>query len=132
MLLHTLGEYDEVVLVHHTELGEEWAKHVLHHALEGGWCIAKSHRHDEELKSSKRRADGGLVDVLGRHQGLPKALKEVEAGHHLAAGQLVEEVTIAGQRVPVLDGYGVEVAVVEHEAERAVRLWCKQNRRSIR
>jgi len=62
------------------------------------------------------------VDVLGAVGHLPEASSEVERGKVAVAMQLVENVLDLGHRVFVGDRDSVQAAVVDANADRAIRL----------
>ena len=134
VLLGGLREYDDVVEVHHRELGEERTQHRFHHALEGRRCVAETHGHHQKLVRADRCAYRCFPDVLPVHVHLPVAEDEVDAGHDLGLVQLqhVEEVLVPRQIVGVFDGLGVQGSVVDDEPETTVRLGDEHDGRAVR
>ena len=116
------GEDQDVVQVDEDEGVEVGAEDVMHEALEGGGGVGEAKGHDGELKVAIAGAEGGLGDVFRGDPNLVVAVAEVNLGEDGGAMEAVKELVNPGEGVAVLDGDGVEGAVVHTKAEGAILL----------
>ena len=73
-----LGESQNVIHIDKTE--RDVSKNMVHYSLENLACISQAKGKPEELKHTKVRDDGILLDVRGRHRNLVVSFLEVQFG----------------------------------------------------
>jgi hypothetical protein len=61
------------------------AKEPIHQPLECLSCVHEAKRHEQVLKQTKRRQDGGFLDVCWIHGDLVVPLDQVNDGEKFAA-----------------------------------------------
>jgi hypothetical protein len=96
--------------------------------LEGGWPVAESERHDQKFEEGVMRPECCLVDVGRPHADLVVSGSEVELGEEAGAMELVQQLVDDRDGEHILDGYGVQRAVVDAEPPRAVRFLDQEHR----
>ena len=116
------GRGDHIVHKRQSGHAGQLAYDDVHHSLEVARCSHRAHGHADKLKKTELADKGGLVDVLGAVGHLPEASSEVERGKVAVAMQLVENVLDLGHRVFVGNRDSVQAAVVDANADRAIRL----------
>lgn len=121
------GEDQDIIQVDKDEGVEVGAEDVVHEALEGGGGVGEAKRHDGELIVAIAGAEGGLGDVFGGHTNLVVAVAEVNLGEDGGPMEAVKELVNPWEGVTVLDGDGVEGAVVHTKAEGAILLLDKED-----
>jgi len=118
---------EDVVEEDEDETAKERLQDTVHQGLERRWRICGTERYDDELEVAMVGAEGRLGDVLRVHGHLVVPTAQVEFGEEARTFQFVKELIDHGDREFVLNGLGVEDAIVDAEAPAAILLPHKQH-----
>ena len=113
VLLHVMGEHQDVIEIDDDKGVEVGAEDVVHEALESGGCICEAEGHDGILEMAIAGAEGGLGDVVGVYADLVVAMAQVDLGEDCGAMEAIEELVDTGEGVAVLDRDVVETTVID-------------------
>lgn len=109
------------------ELAKEWAKELVHGSLESRRSVAETERHDAIFIMAGIRTESGLGDVFLGHADLMESLAEVELREARGGTELIQELINGGHRELVLDGDGVEGAIINATAPGTVLLFYEED-----
>jgi len=115
MVRPALAVNQNIVEENEDKPAEVSAEHVVHERLESRWGVAQPERHDQELVEAVVGAERRFVDILRPHPHLVIPRPKVELGEEARAMELVQELVDDGDGERVLDGEGVQGAVVDAE-----------------
>src|SRR5882724_395198 len=101
---------------------------MIHEGLEHSRSIARSHKHDQELKGAITHSEGCLPLMAYCNVNIVVASMEVKLGIDLCTSQLVEEIGDKWNQVPILLHDLVEVSEVDTESQGTILLLSKENR----
>src|SRR5258707_14482652 len=93
---------------------DKGAEDVVHHCLEGGWRVAQSKEHDEQLKESLVHGEGRLPLIPFLQLDIVEAPMEVQGGEPFCIMQPGEHVRDQWNQVGVLHHDLVQLPVVLH------------------
>src|SRR6266436_5620066 len=93
---------------------DKGAEDVIHHCLEGGWQVAQSKEHDEQLKESSVRGEGCLPLIPFFQSDVVEASMEVQGSEPFRIAQPGEHVGDQWKQVGVLHCDLVQLPVVLH------------------
>jgi len=88
--------------------------------LEGGRTVGHSEEHHEGFEEAAIGMEGCLLFVSGLDSYVIEAPLDVKLCEVLGSVELGDEFGDEGEKVPVLDGYGVQCAIVLDQPERAI------------
>jgi len=86
--------------------------------LEGGGTVGHSEEHYEGFEEAAIGTEGYLPFVSGLDSYVIETPLDIKLGKVLGSVELGDELGDEGERVPVLDGYGVQCAIVLDQPER--------------
>jgi hypothetical protein len=110
------GAVDQNVIEEHKHKpAEVGAQDFVHERLECRRGVAQPERHHQELVEAVVGAERRFVDVLGSHPHLVVPRPQVELGEEVRPIELIQELVDDGDGERVLDGEGVQGAVVDAE-----------------
>ena len=107
-------------------------KDPVHQSFKCGWGIAKSKRHDLELKEARMSGKGSLAASFRWKWNLQITTSQIQSRKPPFTGQHVQSIINARQRVGVLDRRQIQPAVVHAESGPAVLLSHQYTRRRPR
>jgi len=91
--------------------------------LEGGGAVGHSEEHYKGFEEAVIGAEGCLPFISGLDTYVIETLFDVKLCEVLGSAELRDEFGDEGERVPVLDGYGVQHAIVLDQPERTILLF---------
>jgi len=124
-----VAEDQDVIEEDEDAVMQERPEDVVHDCLERGQGISQPERHDQELVEPIMRLKRRLGNVSGEHPDLVVPRAEVQLGEEAGSEQLVEELIHHWDGVGVLNGDGVQGAVVDTETSQTIGLLEEDDRR---
>jgi len=113
MLLFHLCKDQNVVQVHYDDLFRyDSSEDVVHHSLEGSRAVGHSEKHYKRFEEAMVGAEGHLPFVSGLDAYIIETPADVQFCEILGSMELGDELGDEGERVSVLDSYGVQCTVV--------------------
>ena len=102
-----------VVQVHYYDpFGYESSENVVHHSLEGSGAVGHSKEYHEGFKEAMIGVEGHLLFISGFNVPIVEPPPDVKFCEVLGSTELGDEFGDEGERIPVLDGHGVQHAIV--------------------
>lgn len=120
MVFRGFGVNEDVINVHDDKLVQKWREHIIHQVHEGGWGVGEAKRKDSKLKVTIAGAEGGLVHIVGVNANLMISRPQIEGSEDGGALELIQQLIDTREGVAVLDGDGIEGAVVDTHAKGAI------------
>ena len=113
MLLFHLCKDQNVVQVHYDNpFRYDGSEDVIHHSLEGGGAVGHSEKHYEGFEEAMVGAEGCLPFISGLDAYIIETPADVEFCEVLSSAELRDKFGDEGERISVLDSYGVWCIVV--------------------
>jgi len=113
MFLFCLHKDQNVVQVHYyNPFGYESSEDVIHHSLEDGRTVGHSEEHHERLKEAAVGAEGCFPFISGLDAYIIETPADVKFCEVPGSAELGDKLGDKKEGVPVLDGYGVQRAIV--------------------
>jgi len=95
--------------------------------LEGGGAVSHSEEHYEGFEEAMIGTEGCLPFVSGLDTYVIETPSDVKLGEVLGSAELGNELGDEGERVPVLDSYSVQRAIVLDQPEQAILLFNEEH-----
>ena len=113
VFLFCLHKDQNVIQVHYyNPFSYEGSEDVIHHSLEGGRTVGHSEEHYERLKEAAVGVEGCFPFIFGLNAYIIETLVDVKFCEVPGSTELGDELGDKRKEVPVLDGYGVQYAIV--------------------
>jgi len=96
--------------------------------LEGGGTVGHSKEHHKRFKEAVIGMEGCLPFVSGLNTYVIETLSDVKLCEVLGSAELEDKLGDEGEGVPVLDGYGVQRAIVLDQLKRTILLFNEEHR----
>ena len=107
-----------VIQVHYyNPFSYEGSENVVHHSLEGGRTVGHSKKHHERFKEATVSAKGCFPFISGLDAYIIETPADVQFCEVPGSMELEDELGDEREGVPVLDGYGVQHAIVLDQLE---------------
>ena len=126
--IQSFGEDYDIVEIDETRLPLETGEDDIERSLECGRCVSETERHVDVLKLAGVAHKGGFVTVFFNDGRLPITVKGIEGGKDARFAEGVDTFVHVGKRVGILDGHGVQMSVIDTEAQLSVLFGCKKHR----
>jgi len=102
-----------VVQVHyHNPFGYEGPEDVVHHSLEGGGTVGHSKEHYKGFEEATIGTESCLPFISRLDTYIIETLLDIKLCEVLGSAELGDRFGDEGEGVPVLDGYGVQRAII--------------------
>jgi len=111
-LFHPRKDQNVVQVYHYDPFGYESSEDVVHYSLEGGGTVGHSKEHHEGFKEAAIGTEGHLPFISGLDVHIVEPLPDVKFCEVLGSTELGDEFGDEGERISVLDGHGVQHAIV--------------------
>jgi len=129
MFLFCLCKDQNVVQVHHyNPFGYESSEDVVHHSLEGGGTVGHSKEHHKRLEETAVSAEGRFLFISGLDMYVIETPLDIKFCEVPGSTELGDKFGDEREGVPVLDGYGVQRAIVLDQPERTIFLFNEEHR----
>ena len=113
MFLLCLHKDQNVVQVHHYDpFSYESSEDVVHYSLEGGGTVGHSKEYYERLKEAVVGAEGRFPFISGLDMYVIETPLNIKFCEVPGSVELGDEFRDERERVPVLDGYGIQCTIV--------------------
>ena len=113
MLLFRLRKDQNVVQVHYDDpFHYDSSEDVVHHSLEGGGAVGHSEKHYEGFEEATVGVEGRLPFVSGLDAYIIETPADVQFCEIPGSAELGDELGDEGERISVLDSYGIQCMVV--------------------
>ena len=113
MLLFRLHKDQDVVQVHYdNSFHYDGPEDVVHHSLEGSGAIGHSEEHYEGFEEASVGTKGRLPLISGLDAYIIETPADIQFCEVPGSVELGDEFGDEGERISVLDGYGVQSAIV--------------------
>jgi len=96
--------------------------------LEGGGTVGHSKEHHERFKKVAISTEGCLPFISGLDTYVIEIPSDIKLCEVLGSAELRDEFGDEGKGVPVLDGYGVQCAIVLDQPERTILFFNEEHR----
>jgi len=127
-LLHPCKDQNVVQVHYHNPFSYEGPEDVIHHSLEGSEAVGHSEEHHKGFKEATIGAEGCLPFVFGLDTYVIETPSDIKLCEVLGSAELGDEFGDEGEGVPVLDGYGVQYAIVLDQPEQTILLFNEEHR----
>ena len=129
MFLFCLRKDQNVVQVHHyNPFGYESSEDVVHHSLEGGGTVGHSKEHYKRLEETAVSAEGRFLFISELDMYVIETPLDIKFCEVPGSTELGDKFGDEREGVPVLDGYGVQRAIVLDQPERTIFLFNEEHR----
>jgi len=95
--------------------------------LKGGRAVGHFEEHYEEFEEAVIGTEGCLSLISGLDSYVVEIPSDIKLGEVLGSAELGDEFGDERERVPVLDGYDVQRAIVLDQPERAILLFNEEH-----
>jgi len=113
MLLFRLRKDQNVVQVHYDDpFRYDSSEDIVHHSLEGGRAVGHSEKHYEGFEEATVGVEGRLPFVSGLDAYIIETPADVQFCEIPGSAELGDELGDEGERISVLDSYGIQCMVV--------------------
>jgi len=113
VLLFHLRKDQDVVQVHYDNpFRYDGSEHIIHHSLEGSRAVGHSEEHYERFEEILVGAEGCLPLISRLDAYVIKALADIQFCEIPGSTELGDEFGDEGERILILDSYGVQSMVV--------------------
>ena len=129
MFLFCLRKDQNVVQVYYyNPFGYESSEDVICHSLEGGGTVGHSEEHHERFKEATVGAEGCFPFISGLDAYVIETPADIQFCEVSGSVELRDEFRDEREGVPVLDGHGVQRAIVLDQPERTIFLLNEEHR----
>jgi len=129
MFLFRLHKDQNVIQVHHYDpFGYESSEDVVHHSLEGGGTVGHSEEHHERLEETVVGVEGCLPFISGLDTYIIETPLNIKFCEVPSSAELGNKFGDERERVPVLDGYSIQRAIVLDQPEQTIFLFNAEHR----
>jgi len=129
VFLFRLRKDQNVVQIHYYDpFGYESSEDVVHHSLEGGGTVGHSEEHHKRFKEATVGAEGHFPLISGLDAYVIETPADVKFCEVSGSAELGDELGDEREKVPVLDGYGIQHAIVLDQLERTILLFNEEHR----
>ena len=132
VFFEALGEDENVIQVGTDVMVVKVTENAVHHFHKSCWRIGESHGANKELVRSVTTSKGSFVDRIVVDTEVVEAVAEIQLGKVTRAVVAIAHFGDKGKRGFVLDGVGIQGAVIDAQTEGAVRLASEEYWSSIR
>ena len=101
---------------------------MVHESLEGGGGVAKPEEHDSGFEESHRGDKGSFPLIFLSDTNVVISPTNVEFSEQDRFLHIIDEFRDEGERVGVLDGVGVQVAIILAWVKGSILLWYEEER----
>ena len=113
VFLFCLHKDQNVIQVHYyNPFSYEGSEDVIHHSLEGGRTVGHSEEHYERLKEAAVGVEGCFPFISGLDAHIVEPPLDIKFCEVPGSTELGDEFGDEGERISVLDGHGVQHAIV--------------------
>jgi len=113
VLLFCLHKDQDVVQVHYDNpFRYDGSEDVIHHSLEGSRAVGHSKEHYERFKEAPVGTEGRLPLISGLDAYVIETPVDIQFCEILGSAELGDEFEDEGERIFILDSYGVQSTVV--------------------
>jgi len=113
MLLFRLCKDQDVVQVHYDNpFHYDGSEDVIHHSLEGSGAVGHSKEHYEGFEEASVGAKGCFSLISGLDAYIIETPADIQFGEVPGSAELGDEFRDEGERIFILDSYGVQSTVV--------------------
>jgi len=113
MLLFCLHKDQDVIQVHYDNpFCYDGSEDVIHHSLKGSGAVGHSKEHYERFKEASVSAKGRFPLISRLDAYIIETPADIQFGKVLGSVELGDEFRDEGERIFILDGYGVQSVVV--------------------
>jgi len=118
MFLFCLCKDQNVIQVYHyNPFSYESSEDIVHHSLEGGGTVGHFKEHHERLEETAVGAKGCLPFISGLDTYVIETPSDIKFCEVPGSAELGDEFRDERERVPVLDGYGIQHTIVLDQPE---------------
>ena len=96
-------------------------QNVVHYSLEGSRTVGHSEEHHEKFKEAAVSAEDHFPFISGLDMYIIEAPADIQFHEVPSSTELGDEFRDEGERIFVLDGYGIQHAIVLDQLEQAMR-----------
>ena len=112
LLLHLRKDQDVVQVHYDNPFCYDGSEDVIHHSLEGSGAVGHSKEHYEGFEEASVGAKSRFPLISGLDAYIIETLADIQFCEVPGSTELGDELGDEGERIFILDGYGVQSAVV--------------------
>jgi len=127
-LFHLRKDQNVIQVHYYNSFGYESFEDVVHYSLEGGGTVGHSEEHHERFKEAAVGAEDYFPFISGLDVYVIETPVDVKFCEVLGSAELGNKFGDEGEGVSVLDGYGVQHAIVLDQLERIIFLLNEEHR----